>query len=62
MKISTEKFDNKFEIKEKTKQFSTHEELDKFVWSLLDKDPKFFQTNKEAWSLLKSFDRAFWLK
>lgn len=62
MIISTEKFHKKIGIQEKTVQFSTHKQLDKFVSRLLGKDPRFFETHKEAWSLLKSFDRAFWLR
>jgi len=50
------------EIKEKSKKFATHEELDQFVASCIEKDPQFEENYKEHMLLLKSFDRAFWLR
>jgi len=50
------------EIKEKSKKFTTHEELDQFVASCIEKDPQFEENYKEHMLLLKSFDRAFWLR
>lgn len=49
-------------IKEGVKKFSTHEELDVLVQKILDKMPKFKKLYPEDYLLLKSFDRAFWLK
>lgn len=40
--------------------FKTHKELDEFVCKELKKNPKFITT--DDWTLLKSFDRAFWLR
>lgn len=51
-----------FGIKESKVYFHTHAELDKFVKDLLDKNPMFEQDHNEDWNLLKSFDRAFWLR
>jgi len=50
------------EIKEKFKKFTTHEELDSFVAACVEKDPQFEENYKEHMLLLKSFDRAFWLR
>jgi hypothetical protein len=55
-------FRDKFEIKEKSKEFKTHEELDVFLNSLVELDPDFKVNYKDHWALLKAFDRAFWLK
>lgn len=52
----------KLEIKDKVKKFTTHEELDQFVESCVEKDPQFEENFKEHMLLLKSFDRAFWLR
>jgi hypothetical protein len=54
------KFD--FQIRQDEIEFHTHRELDKFVNNLISKD-KDFQTNyPNDYILLKSFDRAFWMK
>ena len=57
------------ELKEKcgfskdTFKFETHLELDNFVHEILKKDPMYFERGKQDdWMLLKSFDRAFWLR
>jgi hypothetical protein len=42
--------------------FETHKELDVFVNQILDKMPDFFSVYKNDAALLKSFDRAFWLR
>lgn len=42
--------------------FKTHEELDKFSKNILEKDVFFKHNYAEEWKLLKSFDRAFWLR
>jgi len=52
----------KLEIKDKVKKFSNHEELDQFVTTCIEKDPQFEENFKEHMLLLKSFDRAFWLR
>lgn len=49
-------------IKENVKKFSTHEELDDLVVKVLEKIPKFKNLYPEDYLLLKSYDRAFWLK
>jgi len=43
-------------------KFETHHELDEFVNDILKKYPKFFISFPGDADLLKSFDRAFWLK
>jgi hypothetical protein len=50
------------QFKEKKMTFSSHRELDIFVNRILDKKPDFFISNKSDAALLKSFDRAFWLR
>ena len=42
--------------------FNTHKELDKFVWILMNKDYEFQNSYPCEYQLLKSFDRAFWVK
>lgn len=59
-KISKE-IKEKFSIKEDTKMFNTHSELDKFVNELMKIEPMFEEKYREDYFLLKSFDRAFWL-
>ena len=65
MKIQTKQLKQDFEfIKEESMKFETHQELDKFVIKLLEKDPNFLKNKKNEFivNLLKSFDRAFWLR
>jgi hypothetical protein len=50
------------QIKDKKKKFLTHKELDEFVLECLNKNPLFEQNYPAEWMLLKSFDRAFWLR
>jgi hypothetical protein len=49
-------------IRETKCHFNTHSELDKFVLELQNKDPQFEMNYYPEWNLLKSFDRAFWLR
>jgi len=49
-------------IKESSKTFATHKELDDFVNQIVTDMPTFEEDYKEHWLLLKSFDRAFWLR
>lgn len=44
------------------KVFTTHEELDKFMIELENKDIDFSSEYREDYELLKCFDRAFWLR
>lgn len=56
-------FRDKFGIKEKSIEFKTHQELDTFVNKLMShKTEKFKENYKGDYELLKSFDRAFWLR
>lgn len=57
-----EEFRKKFKIEEKKKVFSTHSELDLFVKDLLVTCVDFEMMYSSDWMLLKSFDRAFWLR
>lgn len=50
------------DIKEAKKRFHTHQELDDFVKFLIGKEPMFMENYPMEWMLLKSFDRAFWLR
>eukprot|EP01080_Neovahlkampfia_damariscottae_P001200 gene1200-10714_t len=52
----------KCSFKEKKKTFSSHRELDQFVNEILEDFPDFFVSRKSDAALLKSFDRAFWLR
>jgi hypothetical protein len=49
-------------IKESKKRFQTHHDLDEFVKELITKEPMFQDNYPMEWMLLKSFDRAFWLR
>eukprot|EP01080_Neovahlkampfia_damariscottae_P002928 gene2928-4767_t len=57
-----EKFRTKFNINESKKVFTSHKELDEFVNRLISKDFLFFRNFVEEGIILKSFDRAFWLR
>lgn len=57
-----DEFREKFAIKEKSIQFKSHQELDQFVMKLTKIDSNFQIKYKDHWGLLKSFDRAFWLR
>jgi hypothetical protein len=52
----------KLKIKEKSKTFGTHEEIDKFMDYLMKEIPDFEDSFEPDYLLLKSFDRAFWLR
>jgi hypothetical protein len=54
-------FCKQFETTPKIK-FKSHEQLDLFTKKLLLVDPQFRDHHAESWYLLKSYDRAFWLK
>ena len=44
-------------------KFETHKELDEFVQRIIDNFPNFMKDYHDTdAALLKSFDRAFWLK
>jgi hypothetical protein len=60
--ISDKEFQKKFGMKHKTIDFSSHEQLDKFVINLIKKDNLFQHNHAEEYHFLKSFDRAIWLK
>lgn len=55
-------FRETFGLTEKKYTFDTHAELDSFVLALLAKRPTFRLDYPGEFSLLKSFDRAFWLR
>ncbi|KAL9652858.1 hypothetical protein ABK040_010890 [Willaertia magna] len=57
-------FITKFQLPtdKKVKKFTTHKELDLFVIHLLDIDNNFKENYPNEWKLLKSFDRAFWIR
>lgn len=55
-------FRSEFNIKSKSVEFRSHPELDNFVNELLSLGPDISVRWPSEWSLLKSFDRAFWLK
>ncbi len=47
---------------QKVIRFTTHKELDDFVNLILKNDVTFATTHVHDYALLKSFDRAFWLR
>lgn len=49
-------------IKEKKITFQSHEELDQFVVNIKKRIPTFDLEYRDDYALLKSFDRAFWLR
>ena len=49
-------------INEDKMKFDSHEDLDIFVNQIVEADPMFEENFDEHWLLLKSFDRAFWLR
>jgi hypothetical protein len=61
----TEHLQNKLGTQEQSKSFSTHQELDEFVRLVRSKDPSYYDLDaagQDDWMLLKSYDRAFWLR
>jgi hypothetical protein len=55
-------FKTKFGLKKTTYDFATHSELDEFVDTLILTDSLFKANHPSEFALLKSFDRAFWLR
>lgn len=53
---------DKLELRDTSITFETHEELDQFLVALHEKYPEFLKDHPHDEMLLKSFDRAFWLK
>jgi len=49
-------------IRDELVKFQTHQEIDQFVNDILGRDPQFQDSFPQDWLLLKSFDRAFWLR
>jgi hypothetical protein len=49
-------------LSETKTKFESHKELDTFVQKIVEKYPKFSSSFPGDYELLKSFDRAFWLK
>jgi hypothetical protein len=57
-----DEFRKNFNIKEKSIEFKTHSQLDQFVKNLDHMDEYLESSFPDEYALLKSFDRAFWLK
>jgi hypothetical protein len=57
-----ENFREKFGIPNKKVTFHNHKELDEFASKLMDVDCEVNFHHKQEWNMLKSFDRAFWLR
>eukprot|EP01080_Neovahlkampfia_damariscottae_P002282 gene2282-2455_t len=53
---------NEFNLENDSIQFKTHSQLDEFYHSLLKTNPNFHNKYQNEYKLLKSFDRAFWLR
>jgi hypothetical protein len=49
-------------LKEKKIEFKTHKQLDEFLKTVDEHYPSFKSDFKDDFQLLKSFDRAFWLR
>lgn len=58
----TESFRKEFKIEETQLKFDSHKKLDAFVQYLKKRQSHVNLTYYEEWKLLKSFDRAFWLR
>jgi len=58
----TKEFKQKFGIKQSVVSFDTHIELDTFCLALQNKLKRVSIAYPSEWMLLKSFDRAFWLR
>lgn len=58
----TESFCKEFNIEETQLKFDSHKKLDSFVQYLKKRQTHVNLTYYEEWKLLKSFDRAFWLR
>lgn len=69
-----ESFRKKFKIKDQVIKFTSHQQLDSFILNLIEIDQNFFYKYRLVWimersdyssaetMILKSFDRAFWLR
>eukprot|EP01080_Neovahlkampfia_damariscottae_P005858 gene5858-9686_t len=55
-------FIEKFSLKSSSVKFVSHNSLDEFVRDLMKSEPEFQKVHKQEYALLKSFDRAFWLR
>jgi hypothetical protein len=55
-------FQKKFKLKSESTLFETHTKLDQFTRSLFEVDSEFDVNYKDEYQLLKSFDRAFWMR
>ena len=55
-------FKQKFQLESNKVSFKTHKQLDEFVHMLIQREPDFQYAYKYEYYMLKSFDRAFWLK
>jgi hypothetical protein len=55
-------FQKKFKLKSESILFETHTKLDQFTLSLFEIDENFHFNYKDEYQLLKSFDRAFWMR
>jgi hypothetical protein len=55
-------FIQKFNLKDEKLKFTSHSQIDEFVRKLMSVDSEFEKTHKQEYALLKSFDRAFWLR
>ena len=58
----TPEFQETFEEPSAHIRFETHRDLDAKVEQWVLKDSNFITKYPEEWALLKSFDRAFWLR
>lgn len=52
----------KLKIRDELVKFQTHQEIDQFIKDIQEVDPQFEDNYPLDWLLLKSFDRAFWLR
>eukprot|EP01027_Heterolobosea_sp_BB2_P018448 GEZU01025983.1.p1 GENE.GEZU01025983.1~~GEZU01025983.1.p1 ORF type:complete len:222 (-),score=54.64 GEZU01025983.1:77-742(-) len=55
-------FKKRFQIFEKSMTFDSHAELDTFVDDIMSVCPNFLLDFKDEYTLLKAFDRAYWLR
>jgi hypothetical protein len=61
----TEELQKQLGVDYNSRQFNTHKELDEFVTQVRMVNPTYFDIDpvgKDDWILLKSYDRAFWLR
>jgi hypothetical protein len=57
-----ENFRHRFQLKKSSYKFKTHEELDEFALNLESIDPEWTINWQDEYNLLKSFDRALWIR